>query len=482
MPFCSFSKNAAMFDVTPIENMFLLEYLPTAPDGFLRVYLYARMLCLHPELGEEIQDMARALRMDEEAVFNAFSYWERQGLVERLSDRPPTYALLPLKESYAPHKSGMERDYYQYREFNASLQELFGADKLLHPQQYKLANDWINELGFTQEAILKLVSHEVSKLRSPDPYRIFKKVDKIAIEWAERGIRTGADVERAIALDAEVYAMADKVMKQFSMRRQPTVNELDCVRRWVHDWKLDEAEIIAACAETTKSRAPSIAYLDAILKSRREKGADRSHEDLKNVLRELGVPNTLPTPDQVKKYAQMLEKGFEGETIRLAAIQCARKKKNSFEELEWMIGKWHDAGVHTRDQAESYVSEMQRTTAEVRRLLEAAGLSRRPQMDDIEKYEAWKRKHSEEMIFLAAEFSRGTYAPMRYMERILADWEKDGVSTIEAARARRALPKGKPAVNAGQNHNYQQHTYTEADFDKDFFYDPSSDYGKDDAQ
>ena len=39
MPFCSFSKDSAMFDSTSIENMFLLEYLPTAPDGFLRVYL-----------------------------------------------------------------------------------------------------------------------------------------------------------------------------------------------------------------------------------------------------------------------------------------------------------------------------------------------------------------------------------------------------------------------------------------------------------
>ena len=84
MPFCSFSEGAAMFDVTPIENMFLLEYLPTAPDGYLRVYLYARMLCLHPEVGGELKDMAKALHMEEEAVFNAFSYWERMGLVERL--------------------------------------------------------------------------------------------------------------------------------------------------------------------------------------------------------------------------------------------------------------------------------------------------------------------------------------------------------------------------------------------------------------
>ena len=49
MPFCSFGENAAMFDMTPIDNMFLLEYMPGAPRDYVCVYLYARMLCLHPE-------------------------------------------------------------------------------------------------------------------------------------------------------------------------------------------------------------------------------------------------------------------------------------------------------------------------------------------------------------------------------------------------------------------------------------------------
>ena len=75
MPFCSFSEGAAMFDVTPIENMFLLEYLPGAPGDALRVYLYARMLCLHPELGAGIGDIAKALSMEEDDVQEAFAYW-----------------------------------------------------------------------------------------------------------------------------------------------------------------------------------------------------------------------------------------------------------------------------------------------------------------------------------------------------------------------------------------------------------------------
>ena len=95
--------------------MCIRDSLPTAPDGFLRVYLYARMLSLHPELGEDLEDMARALNMDTEAVLNAMSYWERQGLARRLSDRPPAYAMLPVRFA-AETADPMEGDYYEYRD------------------------------------------------------------------------------------------------------------------------------------------------------------------------------------------------------------------------------------------------------------------------------------------------------------------------------------------------------------------------------
>ena len=184
MPFCRFAEGAGMYDVTPIENMFLLEYLPSAPEGFLRVYLYARMLTLHPELGEDIADVARALRMDEESVYNAMTYWERQGLVCRLTDRPPTYQLLSVNGAAA--RDPMEADYYELRDFNASLQSLFGPENLLGPKQYAMAYDWLNVYGYTQDAALRLVEFQVKKSRSksPSPARIFKKADEMAGRWA----------------------------------------------------------------------------------------------------------------------------------------------------------------------------------------------------------------------------------------------------------------------------------------------------------
>ena len=37
MPFLSFADNSAMYDATPLDNMFIIENLPTAPENFLKV-------------------------------------------------------------------------------------------------------------------------------------------------------------------------------------------------------------------------------------------------------------------------------------------------------------------------------------------------------------------------------------------------------------------------------------------------------------
>ena len=478
MSFCGYSRDAAMFDVTPVENMFLLEYLPAAPEGFVRVYLYVRMCCAHPELGGELSDVARALHMEEDAVLNAMQYWEQQGLVEKLSDRPASFAVLPLRGGVAARDQA-EQDYYKYRAFNSAMQAMFGTEELLEPRQYRMANDWLTLLGFDQDAALKLLEHELKQPGGRKPAAVFKRADRRALEWAEQGVHSAEDVERAISGEQRVYDMAAAVLKQLNINRRPTGNELDCARRWVDEWKLTVDDVLAACAQTTKSRAPSIGYLDAILKARMESGSNEHFEAMKAVLRELGAANTVPTPEQTRAYARMLESGFAPETVTLAAVQCARKRRHSFEDLEWMLNSWGGAGVRTRDEAERYIADMQRDTAELRKLMEVAGLSRRPGMDDLALYEAWRKAHSPELILCAAELARGTRAPVKYMDKLLANWAQAGIATPEAARAegeRRAGAARDAAAPAGGRQNYQQHEYKETDFGEDFYYDPAKDY------
>ena len=98
-------------------------------------------------------------------------------------------------------------------------------------------------------------------------------------------------------------------------------------------------------------------------------------------------------------------------------------------------------------------------------------------MDDLERYEGWKRAYSPELLRCAAECARGTRMPVKYMDKLLAEWKREGVDSSEAARARHGAAAAAAAGTAPQR-NYQQHSYTEADFGEDFYYDPAKDYGE----
>ena len=76
-----FDTKYAMFDITPVENQFILEYLPAAKGDYVRVYLYGLMRCYHSEEDMNLDRMSHELNITREEIISAFSYWERRRLV-----------------------------------------------------------------------------------------------------------------------------------------------------------------------------------------------------------------------------------------------------------------------------------------------------------------------------------------------------------------------------------------------------------------
>ena len=91
MAMFSFDEQAALFDVTPLPNQFILNYLPEASGDAVRVYLFGLVACYHHEAISDLQQMARELNMTEDDIRAAYRYWERKGLVQRVADNPPQY-------------------------------------------------------------------------------------------------------------------------------------------------------------------------------------------------------------------------------------------------------------------------------------------------------------------------------------------------------------------------------------------------------
>ena len=469
MSFCSFADGAAMFDVTPIENMFLMEHLYDAPASALKVYLYARMLALHPELGGSMADMALALRMEEREVEAGFAHWEHRGLVTRLSDHPATYAFLPMRAEGDATRA-LDREMYANRDFNNRLRKLFG-DKFIGDHELRKAGDWLGILKYEPAAALRLVEYgiQTSRSKDPKPPSVFKRMRE--------------DVERAIAEESGAMTVAREVLKKLGIARQPSDPELATVTKWMKEWGLTREEILAACDDTVSARNPTVKYLDSILESRRG-DAPEDYRELIDILKELNPQSARPTPDQLARYDALKKRGVSPEMIMQAAIQCHRANKYRFDDLEWRLNVWREEGIDTPEAAEAWMKEMSALSGQLRRVFRRAGMDdRRPGYGDIAAYRAWRDSYPEALILYAADCSRGAGGSMAYMDRLLKAWAEAGATTVEAARAQRAAWRASaasPDKPANPALDYAQREYRDEDFGDDFFMDMSK--YKEDAQ
>ena len=66
-----FDERYAMFDITPVENQFILEYLPEAKGDYVKVYLYGLMRCYHPE-----EDMTTIRRNGSISISNRKTWFQ----------------------------------------------------------------------------------------------------------------------------------------------------------------------------------------------------------------------------------------------------------------------------------------------------------------------------------------------------------------------------------------------------------------------
>ena len=473
MSLCTFSDGAAMFDATPIENMFLIEYMYDAPAAALKVYLYARMLALHPELGSGLPDMAKALRMDEEEVYAAFAYWESRDLVCRTSDQP-TYAFKPLRGGGAA--AALDREMYANRDFNNALRKRFG-DKFIGDHELRKASDWLNILKYEPAAALRLVEYgiQTSRSKDPKPPSVFKRMDKLAEAWSARGIHTLEDVERAIAEETGEAQVARETLKKLGIPRQPSDPELAAVRKWIKEWGYTREEILAACDDTISARNPTVKYLDSILEKRREENPE-AYRELVEVLKELNPRSAQPSPDQLQRYEALRAGWDDPEMIRLAAVQCHRANKYHFDDLEWRLNTWREDGVSTPEAADEWMRQMAVHRTEMRRVYRQAGIEdRRPSDGDVVAYRGWKKTHSEALIQFAAECAKNAAKPAIYIDKLLRIWAERGATTVEAARAEHEALRASAAANPALD--YAQREYRDEDFGDDFFVDLSK-YGE----
>ena len=262
MAFCAFDDSAAGFDVTPVENMFITEYMLRAPGDYVKVYLYGLMQCYHPQERMSLSGMARDLDLTEEEVENAYLYWARNGLVRQVGDNPMRFAYMNLKQITLTQAQNPGEKLYN-RSFADAVSQILG-NRMTESADYQKIYDWMDVLELPEEVVLMLLQHEMKKCSRRNGRFSFHIADKTAREWAQRGVRSIEDVEKLVLIDESRKSDLKKLLGRLGQRREPSDDEKALYNKWIDEWGFTPDAVQEACRETTKG-VPTMAYLDGIL-------------------------------------------------------------------------------------------------------------------------------------------------------------------------------------------------------------------------
>ena len=490
MQLCSFSETYHMFDVTPVENLFIQEFMLKAPGDFVKVYIYGLKQCYHSGQSENtIESFSRALSLENKVVENAFSYWERQGVLRVNKDANQRLSIeyLNIKDMLYNCRHEPDANLYHYKDFNQNLQAIFGK-RLLTPQEYLKVYDWIEILLLPAEVVLMMVQFYISK---KDSRLSINYLDKVAESWAKDGIDSLHKAEEYISRYESCYTETVAVLKYLGIHRSPSRAELDLYKKWSELWGFELNGILEACRETTKIQSPNMGYLDKILESLFNLGLssqpeikkylstrENMNDKIKEILFHLGYKDTAPTPEHQALYLKWVNTWeMDHEVVIMACRQSVLKKQRSnLNQVDRILSKWKEQGLIKTKDIKDHLKRKKMVLDEIRAVFERAGDSREITPSDQKLFAKWTEEWNlpYEIVLLAAEYSTMAENKPAFINKVLNNWYSSGINSVQAAKAEHERRKlgGRDGSSSTASikkqvdfNKFEQHTYTDEDLD-----------------
>ena len=215
---------------------------------------------------------------------------------------------------------------------------------------------------------------------------------------------------------------------------------------------------VIACAEFLGKG--SLATLDSLVTELHEKNARTEHEAREYlarrkeeadtvflVARKLGIKIGNPRT-YCEEYAEKwLERGYDAESLSLLA-SLAMKLGYGFAEFDGMLEGLYSEGIVDEQSVRDYCSARDRQLRLLQKIQTSCGVIRKTQsaLDMLGTWRSWN--FSEPMILEAAKRASGATAPLPYMNKLLSEWKREGITSPEAIPDQTHLPSARKEVRS----------------------------------
>ena len=299
--------------MTAVPNAFIDRYLPEADGEYVKIYLLLRRFYSG---GREITvpQLADLLDDTEKDILRALRYWAKRGLLKLSLDQNkeivgicflPVEAESSAQETAAARieeelvkteapakkaepKTSAKADSEKTHAPGAAMRRKLAADEEFGQLVYIVGKYLGEPLKSTGSDILGYLYGEL-KIRSDlleylvetcvdAGHRSLHYIEKIALDWHEKGITT---VDQAREQDALCRRQYYQVLKAFGLgRRGPAPQEKKQMDIWIYYYGFTLENVLEACNRTIRAlHEPSFEYAGGILADWKKKGV-RSRDDI----------------------------------------------------------------------------------------------------------------------------------------------------------------------------------------------------------
>lgn len=443
MTFCSKEKQFIDSGFTTIDNKFIFNYLPDAADIRSSVYLFG--LALADSDGDDncCETIARKFNVSCEDVISAYRYWAELGLVHIVESNPQRVIYLAFQGSTTALKKIKPG---KYAKFSRDMQDAISG-RMITVAEYNEYYMFLENTTFEPDALVAVARYCVEYHNNTINYPYILTV---ARNQLAKGATTLATVTENLKSQQKYDDDLKLLLKTLGLRSHSiSYTDRDNYEKWIKEYGFG-ADVILYVAKRLKGS--SLLRLDNQLSQYYRNGVFSEKEiehfeqekthlyDLARAInRAIGV-YYQSLDSVIEEYVIVwIRKGYDDETLLAIAKYSFTSGVRTLNGLNVIIDKLHKKGVTNLASLDTYLDILSQTDSVIQTILTKCGLVRRTTANDRVLFRAWTEDWNMplELIYHAAELSRGASNPLTYLNRILSDYKYNGVTTVEQAMARK---------------------------------------------
>lgn len=448
MAFCEKEPKLIDSGYTCVDNKFLINYLPEAPDMRSAVYLLGLTLADSAGTDNSLDTIALKLNISREDVLDAYRYWEELGLVHIVDDADKKVIYLDVRSTASALKKIKPS---KYAKFSKDMQAVISG-RMITVNEYNEYYMFLENTTFEPSALVSVAKYCVETKGNDINYAYILTV---ARNQLKKGATTLAAVQERLNGQQKYDDDLKLVFKALKISRAFDYSDREMYEKWTKEMGFTQ-DVVVKVASRVKTGG--MTKLDGLMSDYYKHGTLSvseidDYESNKTRLYDLAkaVTNAIGVYYQsldsvVDEYiVGWLQKGYDDETLLAVAKYCFRSGIRTLAGLAAIIDKFFKNGVTTLSALEAYLANVAQKDEQIKRVLDCANLDRRVTANDRALFRTWTEKWqiSLDGILYVAEQAAGTVSPLAYINKVLADCKQAGATTAEQIRNRKEVAATK---------------------------------------